>query len=83
MIIIYDQTKLAVSIYYGPVIVLSSLSTLSYLTYQPYKKLTPKSAENMPGQTIYLLSHYLEFRPSILQNSKATYALGSCNDAKC
>lgn len=49
LITICDQTKHAMSIYYGPVIVLSSLSTLSYLTYQPYKKLTPKPAENMPG----------------------------------
>lgn len=49
LIIIYDQTKLAMSIYYVPVIVLSILSTLSHLTYQPYKKLTPKSAENMLG----------------------------------
>ena len=30
LIIIYDQTKLAMSIYYVPVIVLSILSTLSH-----------------------------------------------------
>lgn len=37
------------SIYYIPVIVLSTLSTLSHLTCQSQKKLTPNSDENMPG----------------------------------
>lgn len=49
LVIIYNQTKHAMSIFYAPVIVLSIVSTLSHLTYQPYKKLTPNSDENMPG----------------------------------